>query len=169
MTKKWDGLTDRRIEERRSGWRDSCATCDSNKESNKERVDNVCKKVAKLEAYHIRDVGEVKVAMDKKADKEDLRPIVSSVRNLIIIGCLVVGSIMSGSLIWLRADMTSISASIQRLNIRITESSSERIKTDIEQTQVLGEITGELKTTNYRLKLIEDSHKPTNRFLPDHK
>lgn len=66
-----------------------------------------CGKIKKLEEFHIRDVGEVKQALEKKADKNELKPVTRTIGILITLGCLVVGSIMSGSLIWIKADMAT--------------------------------------------------------------
>jgi hypothetical protein len=191
MMNKWDGHERRTNSEDREGRRVGDQRCpdhhllwkhhDAENETFKDGVERnqglACSKIKALEEYHIRDVGEVKEALGKKADRLELRPIVTSVRNLIIIGCLVVGAIMGTSLIWLKADIAgsktdasenaksikadldNVAGSVQRLNIRITNSTAEAMTRDTRQTEQLGEIAGELKTTNWRLSKLEDQHK----------
>jgi hypothetical protein len=181
LANKWNGRERRTSTEDREGRRAGDQRCPDHhllwkqhdEDKSNFRKDNernqglACRKIKALEEYHVRDLNEVKTDMDKKADKDDLKPIVNSVKNLIIIGCLVVGSIMSGALIWIKSDVASIAPSIQRVNVRITESMNDRIKTDFEQTQKLEAIAGQIGTVNWRLAQIEDAHKPNNKFMPD--
>jgi hypothetical protein len=188
MMEKWDGRERRETVEDREGRRRGDQRCPdhhllwrqhdeekANFKTDSEKAQGLtCKKIAALEAYHIRDLNEVKADMDKKADKDDLKPIVASVRNLIVIGCLVVSGIMTGALAWMKIDqsdmkndISAIAPSIQRVNQRISETVSERVAVDLEQTRKLESIDGKLGTVSWRLSQLEDSHKTANKFVPD--
>jgi hypothetical protein len=142
---KWDGNTERRKHERRADWCDGvCAQHEIIQNGTKEHRQIVCNKIA-----------EVKVAMEQKANNSDLRGLMKFVSVLVAICCLIV----AGQAIWLKSDISSIMSSIQRLNVRVTESTAERIKTDIEQTHQLDTISGILGTINWRLTELEANHK----------
>lgn len=153
MKKSWDG-TDRRVEERRRDFKPKCALCDIIQSSTKEHREVVCAKIA-----------EVKVNMEKKANHSDLRGAMKTIAILVGI-CIAV---VAGQAVWLKSDISGITSSIQRLNIRITETVNDRVASDVQQLQKLGTIEGQLCNIGWRLTQIEEAHKPVNTFVPDGK
>jgi hypothetical protein len=170
---KWDGHERRTNREDREGRRVGDQRCPDHhllwkqhdedklnfRKDNEKNQGAACGKIAALEAYHIRDVAEVKVDMDKKAEKSELRSVARTIGILITVGCLVVGGMLSGAVAWLKTDISVVSSGVQRLNIRVTESMNSRIQTDIDQTRTLETITGQLGMVNYRLEKLEETHK----------
>jgi hypothetical protein len=185
----WDGH-ERRIPlpDGREGRRPADKHCSEHfiiQEATKDHRVTVCGKIsnlkndserdlANLKEYHDKDLEEIKLDIAKKADFKDLKGMLKLVSILIVICCAIV----AGQAVWLKTDSTSnrdmlkheidnVANSVQRLNIRVTTSTAERMATDMEQTKALGEIAGELKTTNWRLTQIEEAHKPNNKFIPE--
>jgi hypothetical protein len=185
MPKAWDGH-ERRVstDDGREGRRQADWHCSEHfiiQEATKDHRVTVCGKIANLKidsekdlaalkAHHDKDLNEVKTDMDKKADKSDIRGMIRLVSVLVAICCAIV----AGQAIWLKSDISKVSSevaaiapSIQRVNVRISESMNDRIKTDFEQTQKLESIAGQIGTVNWRLTQIEESHKIPNKFVPD--
>ena len=69
----------------------------------------------------------------------------------------------------LKNEITHVASLVQRVNVRITETVNDRVKTDLEQTAKLESIDGKLGTVSWRLKELEDTHKMPNKFMPDSK
>lgn len=123
----------------------------------------VCGKIAKLETEHNSEMTELKRDMkekasvldvEKKANQSDLKGMVKLVSVLIII-C---SAIVAGQAVWLKSDLSGVSASIQRLNIRITETVNDRVASDIQQLQKLSSIEGQLHTIDWRITQIENNN-----------
>ena len=167
---KWDG-TDRRhcLDDGREGRRAADWHCGDHvviQESTKEHRAIVCGKItslkqdsekdlASLKEYHDADLEDIKLEIAKKADQKDLRGMIKMVSILIVICCAIV----AGQAVWLKADIGTVTSSIQRLNIRLTEATNDRIATDINQTQKLEAISGQINVVSWRLSAIEDQHK----------
>jgi hypothetical protein len=153
--KKWD-KNERRIAERRTGWCiGECAVHDLIQDETKEHRETVCSKISNLKSDYLRDIDEVKSQMNGKASHSDVRGLMKLVSVLVAICCLIV----AGQAIWLKSDISGITSSIQRLNIRITETVNDRVKTDMEQSAKLETIDGKLGTINWRLTELESYQK----------
>jgi hypothetical protein len=149
MTKHSVEHTERRIKERRADWCNGvCSQHEVIQNGTKEHRQIVCAKIA-----------EVKVDMEKKANHSDLRGLMRLISILITICCLII----AGQAIWLKSDISGVTSSIQRLNVRITETVNDRVASDVLQLQKLGTIEGQLSTINWRLTELEAQHKPENK------
>ena len=166
----WDGR-ERRMEssDGREGRRQADWHCGEHHEIQLNTRDHraiVCGKITEIKVSHEADLNELKsdrksdmkelkLMLDNKANNSDLKGIMRLIGLLISILIVVVG----GAVAWLKTDMGVMVSSVQRLNVRVTESMNDRIATDIEQTKSLETITGQLNVINWRLTEIEASHK----------
>jgi hypothetical protein len=153
----------------RSGRRSAdwhCGDHDLIQDTTKEHRVLVCSKISNLKEDIEKDISELKshidrdmettrLGIEKKADGKDLRGMIKMVSILIVICCAIV----AGQAVWLKNDIGVVSTAIQRLNIRVTESTNDRMKTDFEQSQKLESISGQINVVSWRLSAIEDSHK----------
>lgn len=144
MADPWDGH-ERRKNERRKDW-----------------CDGQCPHLGEVKYNHRKEMTELKrdmrekasvLEVEKKASNSDLKGMVRLVSVLIIL-C---STIVAGQAIWLKSDISGMVASIQRLNIRITETVNDRIASDVQQLQKLGTIEGEIKTIGWRMTQLEDA------------
>jgi hypothetical protein len=161
----WDGI-ERRGEHRdgHDGRREGDWHCPDHatiQENTKEHRNIVCGKIrtikedaekdlTALRAYHDQDVEDLKMGING-----DLRGMMRFVSVLMTIAILVIG----GQALWLRSDISDVGAKIQRLNQRVSEGVEDRVKTDMEQTRKLGDISGKLDTMSWRLTVLEDSQR----------
>ena len=167
---KWDGQDRRHMApDGRDGRRAADWHCGDHvviQESTREHRAIVCGKItslkqdsekdlASLREYHDADLEDIKVEIAKKADGKDLRGMLKLVSILIGICCAVV----AGQAVWLKSDIGTVTAAIQRLNIRVTEGANDRMVTDIEQTKKLESISGQLGTITWRLTELEETQK----------
>ena len=67
------------------------------------------------------DLKELKTMIEQKATTSDLKGIMRLIGVLITILIVVVG----GAMAWLKSDLGTVTTSIQRLNVRVTESMND--------------------------------------------
>ena len=155
----WDGRERRQQrEDGREGRRPTdwhCGDHHTIQDNTKEHRAIVCNKISDIKINHEMDLKELKTMIEQKATTSDLKGIMRLIGVLITILIVVVG----GAMAWLKSDLGVVTTSIQRLNVRVTESMNDRIATDMEQTRALETITGQLGTINWRLTEIESRHK----------
>jgi hypothetical protein len=182
MVKPWDGK-ERRKESPipyKEGRREGDVHCPDHaliQENAKEHRVVVCGKIAAIKtdaekdlaeckARHDADLSCVQSEMNKKADSKELKSVSRLVSIMISLAIIAIGA----QAVWLkgdnrelrdamRADIMDIGSKIQRLNQRVSESVDERVRTDMEQTKHLGEISGKLDTVSWRLTVLEDSQR----------
>jgi hypothetical protein len=120
-------------------------------DSTKTHREIVCGKISEIKLNHASELKEIKEMVKEKASHSDLRGMIWLVGILITV-CIAV---VAGQGAWLRSDISTIMAAIQRLNIRVTDSTNERMHTEVETAKALEQISGRLGTINLRLTEIE--------------
>ena len=167
---EWDGperrksVADGRDGRRLSDWH--CGDHHAIQDATREHRGIVCNKIKnlkedsekdvyELKAYHDKDMETIKVELADKAEKSDFKSMIMTVKILVVLCCAIV----SGTAVWLKADLGTVASSIQRLNIRLTEATNDRVNSDFDQSQKLESISGQINVIGWRLSAIEDSHK----------